>query len=189
MAGSTSLAPKPPIIAPTSAARTDTKRSGTGNIYMVLSCGLWAANRWISPELGGVIGPAALAAWLHITGGGVQRGKKARLPSLAALGRAVTPYAVLILLLIGSRYWEAARSWLTGNLLLRFPDGAFALPLLYNPGASLAVACGVTWLLFRGGKLNGTAALTTTAWVATAWTREAFDFYRRNLRKPQKANF
>jgi lactate permease len=140
----------------------------------VLSIGVWGANRWISPELGGVIGAAALAAWLQLSGGGLQRGAVARLPPMATLRRAAAPYGVLVGLLIGSRYCTAAQEWLTGHLLLRFPDGAFSLPLLYNPGASLAVACVVAWLLFRRGQLNVQEALASTGWQLWAAGRAVF---------------
>ncbi len=134
----------------------------------VFSGAVWICNRWISPELGGVVGAGLLAGWLCLSGGGPRRGQGV-LPPAGALLRAAAPYLVLVALLVTSRFWNVAREWLSGHALLRLPGGSFSLPLLYNPGASLALACGAAWLLSRKGSAPEGGALRATAgqcWLA-----------------------
>lgn len=108
---------------------------------LVFATAVWAANRYVSPELGGVIGPLAAALWLHLTGAGLQRQNGQALPGSRAVARALLPYGVLVALLFVTRYHAPLAEWLNTHGVVRLPGSAFALPLLYNPGLPLALAC------------------------------------------------
>ena len=126
----------------------------------VFSAGVWVSNRWGSPELGGVTGPLALAVWLYATGGGLQRDGERALPSPGTVLRAASPYLLLVALLATSRFVAPLQAWLTSHLVLALPGGSFGLPLLYNPGFSLALACLAALPLFgpTGGRRAALAA-------------------------------
>jgi len=116
---------------------------------LVFSLGVWGCNRWGSPELGAVAGALGLGVWLQITGQGLDSP-----PSKEGMERVIlagTPYAVLIGLLSLTRFWGALQGWLADQWVVSLPGSQFSLPLLYNPGGSLAVAC--LWALFYKGDL------------------------------------
>ena len=115
--------------------------AGSAAALAVFGCGIWAANRWVSPELGGLAGPTLLAGWLLLLGGGAGEGR----PPRAALLRAAAPYLALVAVLVATRFFDPLHEWLNQALVLRLPGSGFSLPLLYNPGAALAVACAVTF--------------------------------------------
>ncbi|MCH8885912.1 MAG: L-lactate permease [SAR324 cluster bacterium] len=126
--------------------------AGSAAALAVFGCGIWAANRWVSPELGGLAGPALLAGWLLLLGGGAGEGR----PPRAALLRAAAPYLALVAVLVATRFFDPLRDWLNQALVLRLPGSGFSLPLLYNPGAALAVACAVTFAVaFKVASASG----------------------------------
>jgi len=106
----------------------------------VFGAGVWCANRWSSPELGGIAGAGLLAGWLWLSGAGLDAARSAPRPAGRAVLRAVLPVAVLVALLLVTRLAAPLRAWLVTHAVLRLPGSTFALPLLYNPGASLLLA-------------------------------------------------
>ena len=140
----------------------------------VFGGGIWAANRWVSPELGGLAGPALLAGWLLLLGGGAGEGR----PRRAALLRAGAPYLALVIVLVVTRFFDPLREWLNRTLVLGLPGSEFSLPVLYNPGATLAVACAVACLIGldergkgRGQREGAVLSATVLKGVLGQWWR------------------
>ena len=148
----------------------------------VFAVAVWAANRWVSPELGGVIGPPALALWLQLTGAGLAGAGLPRnrhgmeegatpefvRPRAREMLRAVLPYGVLVALLFVTRYHAPLTGWLNTHAVLRLPGSPFVLPLLYNPGATLAVACLAAVPGVPSGRLPGLLGETVGQWTRAA---------------------
>ena len=138
---------------------------GGCTVLVLLGLGIWASNRWISPELGGVTGPTLAALWL------LARQRMARVPFPRVDWRAICPYAALAGLLLTTRFIESIQIWLQTHAVLAIPTATFSLPVLYNPGASLAVACLLVILLFgRGAWVGRALALTWRQWRPPAIT-------------------
>lgn len=106
----------------------------------VFGLGVWCANRWSSPELGGIAGAVLLAGWLWLSGAGLDASRSAQRPTGRVALRAVLPIGLLVALLLVTRLVPPLHTWLVSHAVLRLPGSTFTLPLLYNPGASLMLA-------------------------------------------------
>lgn len=116
-------------------------------LVIVLGGGLWAVSGWLSVELAGLLAGLAAtavgAAWLVLaqrSRKGGPAGSVALPPGQPSLARAVTPYALLVGLLLATRLIGPLASALQSTLVVGMPGGAARLSVLANSGTWVLVA-------------------------------------------------
>ncbi|WP_339259594.1 L-lactate permease [Lysinibacillus sp. FSL K6-3209] len=127
------------------------KKWGILSMGLVLGLSVWICNRFISVELAGVVGSLTMMAAIFIMIS-LQNRNKQYYSNIFL--KNISPYLLLIALLIASRTINPIKDFLTSLLTVTIASYQFQLSFLYSPGFFLFIVCLFTCTLFRLSKAS-----------------------------------
>ncbi|SFI95502.1 L-lactate permease [Thermoflavimicrobium dichotomicum] len=117
-----------------------------------LSGAIWLFSH-ISVEIAGIFGAlTALCvemAWIHVSTRKRKANRSTDLQTLSSLWLGLSPYFLLILLLLLTRMVPKVQNILLSVGVIEIPDISFALPVFYSPGFYLFLICLYTIWIFQ----------------------------------------
>jgi lactate permease len=135
-----------------------------------LAGSVWLFSTYISVELAGVLGSmvAIGVEWLFIRGSVSKTNAMDRSGDrVFKIGKAVSPYLILTLILLMTRLVSPVESFLSTHAVLDLPGYSFRLPVMYSPGFPILITCLFTIFMFNIGRLTVLKAVRST--VAQWW--------------------